>query len=201
MSLSSLAQAAAAGAANAPLPPGALDLLNSLRDIHEPPPPGWWPPAPGWWLLAATLLAALVFGAIVLRARWRRAAPIRAALAELEAWRTRAGTAPLTGEAAAKHADELAILLRRAALTRYPRSQVAPLVGDAFLEFLDASAGADAFRSDAVRALGSARYGPAPTLDPVTAASLAERWLRAHGQSAPATKGDGAAHSLAGEPS
>lgn len=26
-----------------------------LRDIHLPPPPGFWPPAPGWWLLAVLI--------------------------------------------------------------------------------------------------------------------------------------------------
>jgi len=30
-----------------------------LRDIHQPPAPGWWPPAPGWWLLAALVLLAV----------------------------------------------------------------------------------------------------------------------------------------------
>ena len=39
-----------------------------LRDIHLPPPPGWWPPAPGWWLLALVGVVVLV---LAVRMLWR----------------------------------------------------------------------------------------------------------------------------------
>ena len=162
-------------AADAPLPPGALDLLSSLRDIHEPPPPGFWPPAPGWWVLAAVLLGMLCALALWWRDRTRRARPIRAALEELDSWRSAA-----PDRAAVDAADELAALLRRAALVRYPRETVAALTGDRFLAFLDETSGSEAFSTGPARALGDARYGPGLELDVPVLDDLARRWLRAH---------------------
>mgnify|MGYP001548978984 CR=1 FL=1 len=72
-----LLAAAEPPAGQAPLPPGALDLLNSLKDIHEPAPPGLWPPAPGWWLLAAIVLGALVALLVEWLRRRRAARPVR----------------------------------------------------------------------------------------------------------------------------
>jgi hypothetical protein len=172
MNLASLLRAATDG----PADPGSLDLLNSLRDIHSPPPPGPWPPAPGWWLLAATLLAVGVTLLLWLRRRRRRRLPIRAALAELGAWRGRAAA----DDDPAGHAETLSALLRRAALVRYPRHRVAPLSGDDWLRFLDRTSGTDAFTSGPGRVLGNDRYAPDMELDVEVVAAIAERWLRQH---------------------
>ena len=104
-----------------------------LRDIHLPEAIGWWPPAPGWWLLAALVFVALV---ILLRAflkRRARGAARRKALRELdvllrdfEAHRD-----------AVRFAAGVSALLRRAMLAYAPRSEVAGLTGDAWLEWLD----------------------------------------------------------------
>ena len=37
------------------------ELLQKMRDIHYPGDPSWFPPAPGWWLVAALLIAALIW--------------------------------------------------------------------------------------------------------------------------------------------
>ncbi|MCC5873688.1 MAG: DUF4381 domain-containing protein [Gammaproteobacteria bacterium] len=161
------------------LPPGSLDLLNALRDIREPAVPGFWPPAPGWWLLAAGLLVMAIM--LVWRA-WRRRQrqrPIRRALEELQRWQTRtAGSIKAGTEAEA--ASELAALLKRAALTRYPRQTVARLSGDAWLAFLDRSGDTDRFSRGAGRALGDLRYAPVLTFDPDALAALARQWLQRH---------------------
>jgi hypothetical protein len=161
-------------AQSGPMDPGSLDLLSALRDIHEPAPPPVWPPAPGWWIAGAALLAAAVALALWLRRRRLRQRPIRAALAELEQWQRTAGDDPV------RDAEVLAALLRRAALVRYPREAVAPLAGDAFLTFLDRTAGSHAFSAGAGRVLGSDRYAPDVTLDVRPLHALARRWLREH---------------------
>ncbi|MEE4298993.1 MAG: DUF4381 domain-containing protein [Pseudomonadales bacterium] len=158
-----------------PLPPGALDLLNSLKDIHEPAAPGLWPPAPGWWMLAALLAGALVALLFEALRRRRAARPVRAALTELDAWRASARDG-----APREAADELAALLRRVALVRYPRTRVAGLSGEDWLAFLDVTSGSKAFSAGPARILGNDRYAPRVELDADTLDSLARAWLRAH---------------------
>lgn len=157
------------------LPPGSLDLLNALRDIREPAAPGFWPPAVGWWVLAALLLIGLILLGWLAWRRSQRQRPIRQALEELESWRNHAANDHDT-----EAASELSALLKRAALTRYPRSSVARLTGDAWLAFLDDSGDTDRFSRGAGRALGDLRYAPTLTFEPDALAALARVWLERH---------------------
>ncbi len=158
------------------LPPGSLDLLNTLRDIHEPTAPGFWPPAPGWWLLAVLLLALGAWLGLSAASRRRRRAPIRQAEAELSEWQRRAAR---TQDARAA-ADTLAELLKRAALCRYPRTTVAGLSGDAWLRFLDRTGNTTEFSNGAGRVLGDERYARAPKLQPEPLAQIVRAWLQRH---------------------
>lgn len=169
------------------LPPGALDLLNTLRDIHEPAAPGFWPPAPGWWLLALLLLLLLAWAGLQALQRQRRRRPVRQAFAELDVWQRRATAA---GDPAVE-ADALAALLKRVALTRYPRHRVARLSGDAWLDFLDRTGATAAFSQGPGRILGDARYAPAPDLRPEPLAALAREWLHRHLDGPPETTAEG----------
>jgi len=157
------------------LPQGSLDLLDRLRDIREPAAPGFWPPAPGWWLLAALLLAALILLGWIARRRRKRQRPIRRALEELESWRTHAADRSDT-----EAASELAQLLKRAALARYPRATVARLSGDAWLAFLNHSGDTDRFSQGAGRALGDLRYAPVLEFEAEALAALTRAWLLRH---------------------
>ena len=98
--------------------------LANLHDIAVPDPPSMWPPAPGVLVLlivAAALVAAL---AIFLWRRWADNAYRRAGIALLEDART---------------TRDVNIVLKRVALAVFPRSDVAPLYGDEWAGFLDAS--------------------------------------------------------------
>jgi hypothetical protein len=122
-------------------------------------------------------LASLAFvgwaGAVA--ARGYRANPRRkrvlAVLAELE-----------LAFAAAPSPERLArmsVLMRRLALTRFPRRQVATLTGDAWLRFLDESGGDGRFAAGAGRALASGPYQrslPAD-LDSTGLAALVREWV------------------------
>jgi hypothetical protein len=142
--------------------------LSQLRDIHLPPPVSWWPPAPGWWaLLALALIAAGLSYAIYLRrrrGRWRALA-----LEEL---------ARLRGAAPQLVLSELSVLMRRVAISRFPRREVAALTGEAWLSFLDRSLGGTEFRSGAGRVLLSGPYVRDMDRDTEALLNLCERWIR-----------------------
>ncbi len=152
--------------------------LSQLHDIHLPARISWWPPAPGWWLLAAIILLAAVVLYAVHRLRnrnhWRRFA--LGELGRLREQNESQQSAPRTV------VSELSILLRRVAISRFPRAQVAALNGDAWLAFLDRGLGENAaFQSDAGRLLTTVPYRPEVAIDPSTLSALfalAERWLK-----------------------
>lgn len=107
--------------------------LDRLHDIVVPPPVPWWPLAPAWyWVLGYALFfaAALAFRSLI---RWQRNRYRREALAELS--REEVGLFNPGKRAAALAA--LAELLKRTALSAWPRIEVAALTGPAWLEFLD----------------------------------------------------------------
>ena len=152
--------------------------LSQLHDIHLPARISWWPPAPGWWLLAAIILLAAVVLYAVHRLRnrnyWRRFA-----LMELTRLREQNEAQHFTPRAVV---SELSILLRRVAISLFPREEVAALNGDAWLVFLDRGLGENtAFQSDAGRLLTTAPYRPEVAIDSSTLSALfalAERWLK-----------------------
>lgn len=170
----------------APMPPGAADPLAGLRDWHLPGAVSWWPPAPGWWLVAGLALVALLLMLVHWRRRPRQGAAARAALNELRTLRMQLGTG-LDGYA---FAAAVSALLRRLALTRFPRERVAGLGGVSWLAFLDATGGGDGFTRGAGQVLGELPYRnpKAPPVSPrdlADLADLAERWVRANRGVAP----------------
>lgn len=156
---------------------GAPDPLAGLHDIHVPPPVPWWPPAPGWWLVLGLTLALLGLGAWLAWRHWRRGAARRAALARLEEIEAqgREGAAP------AWVAAELSVLLRRVALGRRPRAEVAGLTGRRWLEWLDQGLPGRPFSEGVGRALVEAPYRSGTDVDVEALLRLAREWLRAQG--------------------
>jgi uncharacterized protein DUF4381 len=154
---------------------GAPAPALQLRDIHLPGDAPFWPPAPGWWLLAAIVVALLTWG-VVLGTRYyrihRRRAKVMAALARLETGLDRERTPEMLAS--------ISILLRRLALTRYPRERIAPLSGAAWLAFLDDSGGDGRFRDGPGKALESGPYQRAlpPDLDVAGLTTLVRTWVR-----------------------
>ncbi|MBE2293389.1 MAG: DUF4381 domain-containing protein [Phycisphaerales bacterium] len=159
------------------------DPLANLRDIHLPEPISWWPPAPGWWLLALLLLLIIV-GLLGLWRYRRRQTPRRAALAELARLRVdfqRDGDSTAT-------AAGISALLRRLALSYFPRNQVAGLVGEAWLQFLDRSGGGQPFSAGPGRTLIRAPYRPAEIFEIEALLNVAETWIKSVGkQGAPSS--------------
>lgn len=142
--------------------------LGRLRDIHLPPAVSWWPPAPGWWVLAALLVAALGFGYLWYRHR-RRTGWRRNALAELNLLRNSQG-----GELV----RQLSTLLRRVAISRFPRDEVAALTGARWLAFLDRTLGdGTPFQSGVGAVLGSGPYARNVSIEATALLALCRRWI------------------------
>lgn len=144
------------------------DLLGRLRDIHTGAPPPW-PPAPGWWLVLLTVLALAALTVWLLR---RRHGLRRAALAELRRIERRWHA---DGDPAALAAG-LSLLLRRVALAKAPRADVAGLTGEAWLAWLDAGVG-PRFASGPGRALLTLPFGGGGGEQAEALLDLARRWL------------------------
>ncbi len=149
------------------------DPLAGLRDIHLPPPVSWWPPAPGWWLLAALVVLATAGALWWWRRRHRAGALRRAALTELgrihERHRQSGDDQRLV--------QDLSRLLRRVALSRWPRERVSGLTGRAWLAFLDQVMEDRPFEEGSGRVLAEAPYRPGVQVDAEALVALVRRWI------------------------
>jgi hypothetical protein len=146
----------------------------ALRDIHLPDPVSWWPPAPGWWLL---LLTAIGLG-IALSYWWRtrsRRRLLQLAQHELTQIEHNYAQSHDTGRAL----QQISMLLRRIALSRYPRADVAGLTGERWLQFLDSTLPDRPFTQGSGRSLADAPYRPSAELDIQALFVLCHQWITA----------------------
>ncbi|KUJ85502.1 hypothetical protein AVO45_00445 [Ruegeria marisrubri] len=141
------------------------ELLDMLIPPSEPEAISMWPQTQGWTWLAIIAAALAIWAGLRWRARRRANAYRRAALRELRL----AGEDPVV----------IAAILRRAALSAYPRSDIASLLGDDWLAFLDQSYGGNGFAEGPGRVIAQAPFvaaaPPVPGLE-----TLAEQWVRRH---------------------
>ncbi|HEU0155003.1 MAG TPA: DUF4381 domain-containing protein [Stellaceae bacterium] len=145
--------------------------LSNLHDIVLPPAVSFWPPAPGWWIVGATLLAVALILLAKALARYRRNAYRREALRELDA------IGPARTPVAAQR---ISAVLKRAALTAFPRSDVARLSGASWLAFLDQTGRTDAFTKGPAQMLPALALGAAPNADGEPILQEARHWVRRH---------------------
>ncbi len=156
--------------------PGIVDPLANLRDIHLPGPISELPVAPGWWLLGLLLLIAVFFA-------------LRAAV---RFWRSnryrRSGVKQLNQLWLQFQADEdpkhyllgYAELLKRIALTRYPRERVAALSGEEWVAFLDSTCPGHDFTIGPGQILVDGCYQDEPEFDAAMLHRIGIRWIKSH---------------------
>ena len=152
--------------------------LANLHDIVLPLPVSWWPLAPGWYVLAfvvAVLVLVFVWRA---RRRWLARRYCRQALIELRA----IGHDSLEPAVAAA---SLMTLLKRTALSAYPRQQVAGLSGEDWWSFLDQCTGGEQFRKQLGPTTSALVYSDSPSTDATAAivqelSVATEFWIRNH---------------------
>lgn len=153
------------------------DPLAQLRPLQLPVQIGWWPPAPGWWLLGGVIVA-LACTTVWLAWRHRRRNRYRrVARRELQVAFQHSCDAPADASLFAAQASRI---LRRTALVRYPRHEVAALCAEQWLDFLDSSAGTRVFREGPGRALADAPYNPGSHPDDAALHDACRQWLRRH---------------------
>lgn len=152
-----------------------VDLLNLLEPVHVPEPVSYVPSGPGWTVVAA--LVALG-GVILLERIWRR---WRANAYRREAARALDDLRP----GAARPAERLAAaasILRRTALTAFPRGETASLTGTAWVAFLNRTA-ASRFDDQAEALLRTGLYGRSAQPDPAEVEAFigsVRHWVRTH---------------------
>ncbi|WP_063692778.1 DUF4381 domain-containing protein [Bradyrhizobium stylosanthis] len=152
------------------------DPVAGLIDIPLPRETSLWPATWPARIAAVALLAATIVVLCQFVHHRRANRYRREALAELG----RIGRLPQGSKQG--FLTELTLLVRRTALAAFPREQVAPLFGPAWLAFLDRSYGGQEFS----RGVGSLLVtGPYQQTSPTDAevkslAALVRRWIRRH---------------------
>jgi len=140
--------------------PAEVPGFDQMHDIVMPDPVSWWPLAPGWWVVLLILAIGILWLGVTIYHRWQQNAHRRAALLELD------HTPP----------QELSALLKRVCLSEFPRDRVAPLSGQAWLEFLDQTGSTDAFTRGNGRHLIDLSYNPNSTA-PDGVKQTVRQWL------------------------
>ena len=154
----------------------AADPWHSYVTFHAPGMIETWPPAPGWWVLALLALALVLFAASRLLRRWldNRYPP-----------RGHGGTDAnqdrlATTRQRSTYLEALQKLMKRVALTRFPREQVAGLTGEAWVRFLDQSTGSHDFSMAESEALIDGAYREDISIDINSIEAAAGSWIEKH---------------------
>lgn len=158
--------------------------LQSLHDIAVPPPISWMPQTWGWVVVGVVLLAAALAAALFWLRRYRANAYRRAAVGALAA----IGEDVRNPVTRYRGLQALATLLKRTALSAWPRTNVASLSGDDWVGFMEAHE--RSLADGLARLLDDVEYqapGKVETIPPSTCDEVvvaARRWIERHHVSA-----------------
>jgi len=150
--------------------------MLQLKDIHLPVTPEIWPPAAGWWVLAAVVLGFLVWASMQLYRLWQRYRLQKEILASLDQLQLH------SDEQMPKFLAEISILLRRVAMMRFPRQEVAALTGKGWLSFLDLHGGDGEYSNGVGSVLADGPYAlyseAGNQVDKDALLSLTRKWIK-----------------------
>lgn len=150
--------------------------LAQLRDIHLPDPIGWWPLAPGWYGLMALILLIIFLFFCYLYKRHLNAIPKKQALILLKNY-TEQYEKDKNAQLASARISEL---LKRVALVYYPRSKVASMHGDEWIQFLNQTAKGIDFKP-VYSMLLETPFKPAESMNIQPLIVRAEKWIKQRG--------------------
>lgn len=145
--------------------PNQIDL-SELKDIHPMIQPDFWPLAEGWYILCALLILIILIGFYIYH-KYRNS-PVVYAIKELE----KIKKAPKE-----KQFKLLSQLLKRVAMVKYPRNEVAPLIEEKWQEFILAAA-PDIFSEQQAKSLAYAIYNPKNKVPDQKLFQLTRQWIK-----------------------
>lgn len=144
------------------------DEINGIVEVQPPPDISWMPQTMGWAIVAALLGAPLLYAVYLAVRRYHRNAYRREALEEL------------SNLDAQKDYHLLPRLLRRTALSAYPRDQVAALSGLEWETWLDQKCPGCQFASAYRGQLSKLAYARKRHLDASALCQQVSLWIKKH---------------------
>jgi len=149
-----------------------VNPLTELRDIHLPKPISFWPLAPGWYIVLAIIVLMIVIGIIIIYKRQQKRKIPKAILHQLQQLKQQTDNAAVIAA--------LSSLLKRAALSFYPREKVAKLQGKEWLLFLDKTSNTNAFTQGVGRVFMIGPYQTQSEYNVEELTLLIENWIKHH---------------------
>ncbi|WP_246810786.1 DUF4381 domain-containing protein [Ensifer sp. ENS09] len=156
--------------------------LRGLADIALPQPVSMMPQTPAWAALGGFILLLIALACWRWYRRWEANGYRREALADLRKIEAGLATTGTRGEALVA----LPVLLKRTALSVWPREAIAGLHGIGWTKFLDAHSGGPVFPIASARFFEEAEYHGSRALAAVPEAeakayiAAARHWIEAH---------------------
>ena len=131
------------------------DLLQQLRDIHEPALPGWWPMAYGWWILLVVIACTLILLGWFYWRHSRQMKPYRYIRSQAHALVDAYESKKLNDLEFQDHVNEL---FKRLLIRVEKQAYLYPVHGIRWLEELQLRFNEPAFVQGAGQSLGDARF-------------------------------------------
>ena len=140
--------------------------IERLHGFVQPPLPSWMPQTIGWYVVLALAAVILAWQALKWYRAWRKDRYRRQALAEL------VNTNP----------EQLSALLKRTALSAWPRNRIASLTGGEWLRFLNDSTDQPLFERPPANAIEDMAFGKTPlsSADVEELRRTSGEWIRRH---------------------
>ena len=153
-----------------------MDPLANLRDIHLPTMPGFWPPAIGWWLLVIATIITVSLIIFRIYKYWKDNRYRREAIREINQLLIEYNR----GWSTSQYIVDLQYLLKRVALTCYPRTDVAHLTGESWVAFLDQTSRSHDFSMGKGQSLIDGHYLKDPDIDVEALHKCSINWIKHH---------------------
>ena len=155
--------------------------LQNLNDIVMPATVNWWPLASGWYVLIGILVISMLWFGYRSLQRWLANRYRRSALLELQ----QLALGVQNEKSRDSSLKKLPVLIKRTALSAYPRQQVANLSGKVWFDFLNSSTKKPLFTESLLAAMEYISYSnkelnaiDAQTINELLAAS--SNWVKRH---------------------